>query len=44
MGQSTYLEIKVEAENSMPMKRRAWESGYCAVPQDPVWLLSIVRV
>lgn len=35
MGQSAYLEMKVEGESSMPMKRRAWESGYCAVPQHP---------
>ena len=35
MGQSAYLETKVEGESSMPIKRRVPESGYGAVPQDP---------
>jgi hypothetical protein len=35
MGQSAYLEMKVEGENSMSMKRRAMEGGYVVAPQDP---------
>ena len=35
MGRSVYLDMKVEGENSMPIKRGVPEDGYGTVLQGP---------